>query len=82
MLQGVYPCGSNELLRVLEDLPLRYSLVHHLGWLPDGFENIYISKLEIHAHSLLFVKVVFTLGTLDGYTAPRFLTLEYFAVYK
>ncbi len=48
VLQGVNPRDSNKLLRVLEDLPLRFSLVHQLGWLPDGFENIYFSKLEIH----------------------------------
>ena len=66
VLKGVNPWGSNELLRVFEDLSLWYSLVHHLGWLPDGSENIYFSKLEMHTHSLLFVQVAFTLGTLDG----------------
>jgi hypothetical protein len=66
VLQGVNPRDSNKLLRVLEDLPLRFSLVHQLGWLPDGFENIYFSKLEMHAHSLLFVNVAFTRGALEG----------------
>jgi hypothetical protein len=55
---------------VLEELPLRFSLVHHLGWLPDGFENIYIRKLEIHAHSLFFMEVAFTRGALEGPGGP------------